>query len=62
MINIEDLKVSLMLHPRFNHSIGVMKMALKLNAMHHLGIDEDYHKALLLQLLARMKEVTQFVR
>lgn len=41
MINIDDLKTSLLLHPRFNHSYGVVKMALKLNKIHNLNISED---------------------
>ena len=60
MITIEDVKVSLMLHPRFNHSIGVMKMALKLNAMHRLGIDEDKIKiASLLHDIAKNIDVNE---
>ncbi len=40
-MNIEQIQNSLMLHPRFKHSVGVMKMALKLNKMHKLNVPED---------------------
>lgn len=38
---IETIEFSLMLHPRYKHSKGVIDMAKRLNAQYHLGINED---------------------
>ena len=38
---IDMVEQSLMYHPRFRHSVGVMKMALKLNEIHCLNVDEN---------------------
>ena len=40
-MRFEDIQTSLLLHPRFKHSLGVMKMALKLNEIHQLNVDEE---------------------
>ena len=38
---IEMVEFSLMYHPRYKHSVGVMKMAIKLNEIHNLNVDND---------------------
>ena len=40
-MKFEDIQTSLLLHPRFKHSIGVMKMALKLSKIHKLNVNEE---------------------
>ena len=37
---IEMVEFSLMYHPRYKHSVGVMKMAIKLNEIHNLNVSE----------------------
>ncbi len=38
---IETIEFSLMLHPRYLHSKGVIAMAKELNRKYHLNVDED---------------------
>lgn len=38
---IEGIEMSLMYHPRYKHSKRLEQMALHLNKIHHLGIEED---------------------
>lgn len=51
---IDMVEQSLMYHPRFKHSVGVMKMALKLNEMHSLNVDSDAIK-----LAALLHDITK---
>ena len=51
---IDMVEQSLMYHPRFRHSVGVMKMALKLNEIHCLNVEEDAIK-----LSALLHDVTK---
>lgn len=46
---INQIEFSLMMHPRYLHSRGVMKMALKLNEQYNLKVEED--KIILASLL-----------
>ena len=51
---IEMIDTSLMYHPRYKHSYGVMKMAIKLNDIHRLGVEED-----VIRIAALLHDVTK---
>lgn len=41
MTTFEEFKEIMKDNPRYKHSMGVVKMALKLNEYYHLGVDEE---------------------